>query len=51
MPTAAPAGTQISTMPLLNASAGSASIVQALVVDEPALSAAVKLPSRRPAST
>ena len=51
IPTTAPIGIHISTKPPEKASPGSASIVQALVVDEPALSAVVKLPSRRPPNT
>ena len=47
---AAQTGTHSSTSPPVKASAGSASIVHALVVDDPVLSAAVKLLSRRPPS-
>ena len=49
-PMAAQTGTHNSTSPPVKASAGSASIVHALVVDDPVLSAAVKLLSRRPPS-
>ena len=44
-------GTQISTAPLVKANAGRANLVQALVVEDPALSAAVMLLSRRPTNT
>ena len=39
------------TVPLVNASAGSARNVQPLVVDDPTLMAEVKIPRRRPART
>ena len=48
MPMDAHTGTHISARPPVKASAGSASIVHALVVDDPVLSAAVKLLRRRP---